>query len=136
METFTSSAYIRDKKELTPDNIAKAIKASGAKSVLVSKVLGIDEEKVILKQSQDNVYRVTPHGTYMRTYVFAEPREEITKNVRLETGLYDVESEKLLWAASSTIMNPGSVEEAIDDFSKAIVQQLTKDGYIHPGLLP
>jgi hypothetical protein len=41
-----------------------------------------------------------------------------------------VESEKLIWAATSAIMNPDSADEAIKDFSKAIIQQLMKDGYI------
>jgi hypothetical protein len=48
----------------------------------------------------------------------------------LETGLFEVESAKLIWEATSAINNPDSLDEAIKDFTKAVIQQLEVGGYI------
>jgi len=50
--------------------------------------------------------------------------------VRLETGLFETKTEKMIWQASSKILNPDTVNEAIKDFSKAILRQLQEDGYV------
>jgi hypothetical protein len=129
IDTIPSYTVIPVMEDLNPENIKRAANVAGFKTVLVSKVVGIDEKNVIFKQTvkQDMVQRGS--GMYMRTYVEPGRVEKFTK-VRLETGLFEVESEKLIWAATSAIMNPDSADEAIKDFSMAIIQQLMKDGYI------
>ncbi len=87
------------------------------------------KKNVIFNQTIDQRFVVTPRGTRMATYV--EPgRVEKYTQVRLETALFDIESDNFIWAATSAIMNPDSADEAIKDFSKAIIQQLIIDGYI------
>lgn len=129
IDTIPSYTLIPAMEDLNRENIRRAADLAGAKTVLVSKVVGIDEENVIFKQTikQDMVARGS--GMYIRTYVEPGRVEKFTK-VRLETGLFEVESEKLIWAATSSIMNPHTADEAIKDFSMAIIQQLIKDGYI------
>lgn len=124
-----SHTLIPEMKDLTNEKIREAAAVAGVKAVLASKVVGIDEENVIFRQTikQDMVTRGS--GMYMRTYI--EPgRVEKSTKVRLETGLFEVESERLLWGATSAIMNPESADEAVKDFSTVIIQQLVKDGYI------
>jgi hypothetical protein len=124
-----SYTVIPEMKDLNRENIRQAAKVVGVKTVLVSKVVGIDEKNVIFQQHAAQRFVTTPRGTYMTTYIEPRRTEKFTK-VRLETGLFEVESEKLIWGATSAIMNPESADEAIKDFSKAIIQQLVKDGYI------
>lgn len=131
-----SYTVIPGMKDLNRESVRKAARDAGVKNVLVAKVVGIDEKEVIFNQTQQNHFTVTPRGTYMTTYTFAEPRREMQTKVRIETGLFDVESESLIWAATSDTMDPDSANEAIRDFSKAIIKQLVKDGYVHPGVLP
>ena len=131
IDTIPSYIVIPEMKDLNRENIKQAAKVAGVKTVLVSKVVGIDEENVIFQQTPSYHYTTTPRGTYMSAYTFSGPRVEKFTKVRLETGLFEVESEKLIWGATSAIMNPDSADEAIKDFSKAIIQQLMKDGYIH-----
>jgi hypothetical protein len=129
IDTIPSYTVIPVMEDLNRENIKQAAIVAGVKTVLVSKVVGVDEKNVIFQQTvkQDMVQRGS--GMYMRTYVMPAHVEKFTK-VRLETGLFEVESEKLIWGATSAIMNPDSADEAIKDFSKAIIQQLIKDGYI------
>jgi hypothetical protein len=46
---------------------------------------------------------------------------------QIETGLFDVESEKLVWAAKSRLPDPESINAAILDYSMAILNQLRID---------
>ena len=117
-------------KDLNVENIARATDKAGIKAVLATKVVGVDEKNVNIPQSIAYDEIITPYGVVMRPYIEG-PRVEKFIKVRLETGLFDMDRGKLIWVATSAIMNPGSADEAIKDFSKAIIQQLIKDGYIH-----
>jgi len=131
IDIVPSYTAIPEMKDLTRDNVKRAADAAGVKAVLATKVVGVDEKEVLVNQTQKMDYIATPHGTYMRPYLDG-PKVVNFKKVRVETGLFDVKSEKLIWVATSAIMNPESADEAIKDFSKAIIQQLITDGYIRP----
>jgi hypothetical protein len=130
IDIIPSYTVIPEMEDLTLENIVRAADAANIKTVLATKVVGVDEKNVIFQQSVSWDYIPTPNGVVYRPYIEG-PREEKYTKVRLETGLFEIESGKLLWAATSDIMNPGSADEAIKDFSKAIIKQLIKDGYIH-----
>jgi hypothetical protein len=117
--------------DLSYDSIKKAAVESGVKAVLFTKFVGIDEKEVVLKQSLNYEYTMTPYGMRMAPYMAGPKVTNFTK-VRLETGLFEVTSESLIWAAESAIMDPDTADEAIKDFSAAIIQQLMKDGFIQP----
>jgi hypothetical protein len=131
IKVTASHTVIADMKDLNYDSVVKAAKDTGVKAVLVTKVVGIDEKEVLFKQSLNYEYTMTPYGMHMAPYM-AGPRVETFTKVRLETGLFEVASETLVWAATSAIMDPDSVDEAIRDFSASIIEQLTKDGYVRP----
>jgi len=131
IETIPSHTVIPDMNDLTRENVKRAADAAGVKTVLATIVVGVDDKEVLVRQSQQMEYVYTPNGMYMRPYLDG-PKVVNFKKVRLESGLFELESEKLIWAAESAIMNPESADEAIKDFSKAIIQQLIKDGYIRP----
>ena len=129
IDVIPSYTIIPEMNNLSRESIKQAALETGVTTVLVTKVVGVEEKNVIFRQSVSYEYIATPYGMQMTPYI-SGPRVETFTKVRLETGLFEVESEKLIWAATSAIMNPDSVNEAIKDFSAAIIQQLTKDGYI------
>jgi hypothetical protein len=53
-----------------------------------------------------------------------------TTIVRLETHLYDVRTEKLLWGAHSDTFDPSSTDDIIQSVSKTISKRLAKDGLL------
>jgi hypothetical protein len=131
IDAIPSYNVIPEMKNLTRENIKQAADAAGVKTVLATQVVGVDEKEVLIRQSQQMEYIYTPNGMYMRPYLDG-PKVVNFKKVRIESGLFELESEKLIWAAESAIMNPESADEAIKDFSKAIIQQLIQDGYVRP----
>jgi hypothetical protein len=50
--------------------------------------------------------------------------------VEIETLVYSVPADKLLWGARSETMNPASVNELVDDVAKAVREDLRKKGLI------
>jgi hypothetical protein len=130
IQVTSSYKVIPNMKDLNRESIKQAAVAAGIKAVLVSKVVGIDEKNVIFQQTPQYQYTATPHGMSMRVYTFQGQQVGKFTKVRLETGLFEVESEKLLWGGTSDIMNPETADEAIKDFSMAIIQQLDQDGYL------
>jgi hypothetical protein len=50
----------------------------------------------------------------------------------IETNLYDVESEKLVWSVQSKTYNPSGITQFAQDFTQAITQQLIQSKIIEP----
>ncbi len=55
-----------------------------------------------------------------------------TKDVYLETNLYDVATGKLLWSAQSETMDPQSIDELANSFARGLVSHLLKRKIIVP----
>lgn len=50
----------------------------------------------------------------------------------LETNLYDVATEKLVWSVQSKTWNPSNINQFAQDFTRAITKQLIKSSVIKP----
>jgi nitrogen regulatory protein PII-like uncharacterized protein len=77
-------------------------------------------------------YYRTWHGYYGTVYsVHREPGYWTTDTkFVLESNLYDVVSEQLIWRGVSKAVNPESALDVIEDLSKKLVEQLAKDGLV------
>jgi hypothetical protein len=51
-------------------------------------------------------------------------------NVFVETRVYSLEQEKLLWAGTSQTLNPSSTKDVVKDLSGAVKKQLEKSGVL------
>jgi hypothetical protein len=115
--------------------IRAAVREHGFDGVIVTRLLRIDEETEYVPP----MTRVAPgyggYGLYgyygMAWSVETTPGYTITTQiVRLETNLYDVASDKLVWTAHSDTLNPDSPEDAIGSVTKAIIERLAEDGLL------
>jgi len=50
--------------------------------------------------------------------------------VTLETTLWDVKSEKIIWSATSEIFNPNDVPTATGELAKVLIAKMRKDGVL------
>jgi hypothetical protein len=53
----------------------------------------------------------------------------------IETNLYDVKTEKLVWSAQSRTYNPAGLQKFSKEFSNIIVAQMKKDGVLNGDLV-
>lgn len=63
--------------------------------------------------------------------IFYEPGYYVTdKRYFMETNLYDLESNKLIWSAQSETVNPGSIDNFVRTYPQVLINQMVKDGLL------
>ena len=117
--------------------VTRAIKGLEIDAVIVTHLVGVDEE-TIYRPSMDympmygggyygGLYSYYPHvNTYVQRPGYYTTHETYT----LETNLYDVESEELVWSARSRTFAPESVDEVITDLTKLLIKDLSEKNLI------
>ena len=77
-------------------------------------------------------YYSTWSGYYTTVYSVHREPGYWTENTEfvIESTLYEVATEKLIWRGISKAVNPDNVTEIIEDLSKTLVDQLATDGIV------
>ncbi|HHO58815.1 MAG TPA: hypothetical protein ENJ64_01135 [Thiotrichales bacterium] len=131
IEAVASYKLIKSDTKIDRNSVAKAIEGLGIDGVLVTHLVAVEEE-TIYRPSMDympmygggyygGLYSYYPH---VNTYVHRPGYYTTHETVMLETNLYDVESEELVWSAHSRTFSPESVDEIIVDLTKLIIKDL------------
>ena len=136
VEGETSYKLIKESK-IDREIVTKAIKGLEIDAVIVTHLVGVDEETVY-RPSMDympmygggyygGLYSYYPH---VNTYVHRPGYYTTHETYTLETNLYDVESEELVWSARSRTFAPESVDEVITDLTKLLIKDLSDKNLI------
>lgn len=119
------------------DTVAAAIEGKNIDAVIVTHLVGVDEETVY-RQNMDyrpsygyynGLYSYYPH---VNTYVHQPGYYTTHDVVKLETNLYQVKTEDLVWSAQSRSFAPESAKEVIDDLVRLVIKDLQEKGLIKP----
>ncbi|VAW52759.1 hypothetical protein MNBD_GAMMA05-547 [hydrothermal vent metagenome] len=136
VEGEASYKLVKDSK-IDREIVTKAIKGLEIDAVIVTHLVGVDEETVY-RPSMDympmygggyygGLYSYYPH---VNTYVHRPGYYTTHETYTLETNLYDVESEELVWSARSRTFAPESVDEVITDLTKLLIKDLSEKNLI------
>lgn len=129
LDAYASYRALPSGENIVKEKLKAAARVMGIQSVLVTKVVSVDQDDVTVNKSVSyDLYATTYHGAVMMGPYLEEPYVNTIVKGRIETGLFDVESEKLVWAAKSRILDPDSIDAAIRDYSLVILNQLRLDG--------
>jgi len=120
--------------ELSEDVLRAAIVQGGYDSAIATRLLAIDQNQVYVPPTE----YVTMggygglYGYYGRGYAVQQTPGYIKTNttVRLETHIYDADSEKLIWAAHSDTFDPDTPGAAIKSVVSLIAVRLENDRLI------
>ncbi|PCI06614.1 MAG: hypothetical protein COB77_06530 [Gammaproteobacteria bacterium] len=137
IEALASYKLIKSNAKIDRETIGKAIKGLNVDGVIVTHLTAVDEE-TIYRPSMDympmygggyygGLYSYYPH---VNAYVTRPGYYETHETYTLETNLYDVESEELVWSARSRSFAPESVDEVITDLTKLLIEELIDKGLI------
>ncbi|MBC8011186.1 MAG: hypothetical protein H7067_13945 [Burkholderiales bacterium] len=69
-------------------------------------------------------------GTTRRTVAYSTPMPTTDRIVVVETNIYDVKTEKLIWSGTTESYNPGKLENLVTDASAAVIAELRKQKLI------
>lgn len=143
IEGVASYKIISSKEKISRDNVSKAIEGMNVDAVITTHVVAVDEETIyrpgasyVVGGSYGPGYS---HGYYGGLYSYYphvsgyvnEPGYYTThKTYTIESNLYDVESEELVWSARSRTFSPESVDEVIVDLTKLLIKDLKEKNVI------
>lgn len=114
------------------------IRNSGASAILTISMINKESETRYVPGSRG--YAPYPfyswYGGFYSYYnywrpMFYEPGYYVTdRTYFMETNLYDLESNKIIWSAQSETVNPGSIDNFVRTYPKVLIDQLVKDGLL------
>lgn len=139
LEAEPSYKLLKDGLKIERDTILKAIDGLDIDGVIITHLAAVDEE-TIYRPTMDympmygggyygGMYSYYPH---VNTYVSQPGYYTTHETYTLETNLYDVESEELVWSARSRTFSPESVDEVIVDITKLLIQDMSAKNVIKP----
>lgn len=132
VECVTSYSLLGAESDLKDiAKVAATLKTAGVDGVVVVRpVCDRNEITYVPGQPMPLPYR-TFRGYYARSYglnaFFYEPGYfDTTRVVKLETNIYEVAGERLIWSGVTTSTNPGNTNQLVQDTAKAIRAELIK----------
>ena len=111
----------------------RAIDASGAVGVIAMRPLG-SEKSLSAYSYHSSPYYGGFYGGYYR-YGWADPWGSSTTvrtdtYVKIETLIYDLRQNKLVWAGQTSTMNPNNVESMVTELAAAVSHELQASGLV------
>ncbi|NQT88925.1 hypothetical protein HQ560_19310 [bacterium] len=124
--TLLSEDEVRDEK-------AVRAKMAGFDGALTLRVVKVSQETSYVGGSYPTYYG--RFGSYRRrgwSGAYNPGRRQVDDIVRVETHIYSVKDDKLIWAGTSETVNAYSVESAVTELAKAVAKDLRKRGLVPP----
>jgi len=114
--------------ELKKEMILNAVNQYRNDAVIITHLIGKEEKDVYTRSG--SAHRGF-YGFYRSRY--SDPGYSSTSTtVRLETNLYDVKTEKLIWSGKSKTWSKDSKDKIINDVIKTVIKNLQKNKMITP----
>ena len=116
---------------LKKETILKAVNQYGNDAVIITHLTGKKVEDVHTRGGGGNQGF---HGFYLSqlTYAHDPGYSSSSTTVHLETNLYDVKTEKLIWSGSSKTLSRDANDQIIDEVIKAVITNLQQNKIIVP----
>ena len=137
VEAEASYRLLKKGAKIERATVTEAIKGTGIQGVLATHLVAVDEE-TIYRPSVDYmpVYGTGYYGGFysyyphVNSYVTRPGYYTTHETYTIETNLYDVESEELIYSARSRTFSPESVDEVIVDLTKLLIKDMQEKNLI------
>ncbi len=137
LDVFTPESHTSG-QDKDKDVVMQKIKSTGCDGILT---VALQKKETETRWVQGSSYPVGGYGyygtfgayySYGYNSFYSQGYYENDKIYFLETNIYDVATEKLVWSAQSKTYNPSSLESFLEEYEVAIQDQLVKDGLVTP----
>ena len=129
----TASYLVIPEEEVRDVEKAKVrVKAGGFDAVVAMRTVDVNQQTTYVPGTTYAPYYASPWGYYGRGWGYAyDPGYVRTDTVyQIETLVYDVAKEKLLWASRSETVSPSSVEKMVGEIAVAVADRMRTEGVI------
>ncbi|UCH29066.1 MAG: hypothetical protein JSV06_12460 [Myxococcales bacterium] len=121
--------------DLTEDKLEKGVRKARVDSVLLVRLLGVDEDEEYVKPRK--YYKREPgkhryKNYYRSSYEIVKEPGYFKTNMtyRLESNLYQTSDAELVWSSHSKTVNPETVDEGVTSVSQAVAGKLREEGLV------
>jgi len=131
-----SAGKINIGANVSKDELVAQIRTMDVDSVIVSRLLGVETETQVTPPTMSYVPETATFGRYYATAqreVYNPGYTTEYKVFKIETNIYSVETEGLIWAGTSSTTDPLSPETMIESIASAVIKDLQKNKLIEKG---
>jgi len=119
--------------ELKKETILNAVDQFKNDAVIITHLIGKEEKEAFTRSGEaDRGYYGFYHSRYTYSYARDPGYSNTSKTIRLETNLYDVKTEKLIWSGQSKTLSKDSKDQIINDVIKVVINGLQNNKLISP----
>ncbi len=128
--TVVTDEMVKAAKE---DALEGMLKEGGFTHILIMRLADIEKETSYVPGTTTGYY-----GGYGRYYgygagMYGSPGYyQEDKNYFVETAVYSISPNKLLWTGTTKSVNPSKIGKAIDDIALTVTEKMKKDGFLKP----
>jgi hypothetical protein len=119
--------------EMKKETILNAVKQFENDAVIITHLIDKEEKEAFTRGGQAHG---SYYGFYHSRYTYSYSRDpgysRTSKTLRLETNLYDVKTEKLIWSGQSKTLSKDSKDQIINDVIKVVINDLQNNKLISP----
>ncbi len=130
IKSTASYNILTDEEVQDEQKLDSIVKESDSDAILITRLINMRKDTQYIPP--DYVYAAPPHsyggwhGYYSRAYM-VNPGYTVEYEIAvLETTLYDLNTDKLLWSARSDAATHGNVERHSKEFAQSIIAKLTE----------
>lgn len=109
--------------DTTQQAVEKKLKADGFDAVVFMRLKGVEKSVTYMPGT---AYA----GWYGYRYPYSSGYFTENKTYVVETNIYDVTTNKLIWSTTTETLNPRAIERSLDGIIVTIKKQMIKDGLI------
>ena len=118
--------------ELKKEAIINAVRQFKNDAVIITHLISKEEKEALSRSDAVQSYYGFYHSRYIGSYTHDPGYSSTKKTVLLETNLYDVKTEKLIWSGQSKTISKDSKDQIINDVIKVVINDLQKNKLIPP----
>lgn len=119
-------------KSASEEALNQQIKSGGFTHILVMRLADVEKETSYVPGSTNTGY----YGGYGRYYgygagYYSSPGYYQTdKNYFIETTIYSISPDKLLWTGTTKTVNPEKINKTVNEIADVVTAQMKKDGFL------
>jgi hypothetical protein len=125
-------------KDPNVDYARTRFKEAGVEGVVVMRMVGHDQRVTVTPGGyySGSAYRTfgsyysSYYSPYVTTMSYSPPSVRTDTEVSIETLIYSLNSDQLLWAATSRTTNPENLASLVDEVADAVANEVVKQGLI------
>ena len=127
-----SYSYLtKDIKEENEESIREKIKSEGFDGVIIMRLVDVDKElKWVPGQYPPYYGRFWGYYWYSWGAFYDPGHYETTKTYRIETNVYSLKSDKLIWSGITKSTDPVRVDKLMAEAAKTVYKEMVHEGFI------